>query len=164
MVNENDCIIIYKSPIGNLHLHCSDVALIKLSFNSFHPNQKGNNISSLLANNTILELNAYFEGKLKNFSVPLMPEGTDFRKSVWDQLIKITYGKTISYQDIANRLNNPKSVRAVGSSNGTNPIAIIIPCHRAIGNDGQLTGYAGGIDKKKYLLELEAPFKQLSVF
>lgn len=93
-----------------------------------------------------------------------MPEGTDFRKSVWDQLIKITYGKTISYQDIANRLNNPKSVRAVGSSNGTNPIAIIIPCHRAIGNDGQLTGYAGGIDKKKYLLELEAPFKQLSVF
>ncbi|MDO4881075.1 MAG: methylated-DNA--[protein]-cysteine S-methyltransferase [Capnocytophaga sp.] len=101
------------------------------------------------------ELNLYFQGKLKQFSVPLQPIGTDFQKKVWEELCKISYGKTISYQRQANNLDIPKSVRAVANANGQNKIAILIPCHRVIGTNGKLTGYAGGIWRKEKLLEIE---------
>lgn len=101
------------------------------------------------------ELAKYFEGKLKVFTVPLFSPGTDFQESVWKELLKIPYGSTRSYQEQANLLNKPKSVRAVANANGMNRISIIIPCHRVIGSDGNLTGYGGGLWRKKWLLDLE---------
>ncbi|MBT3983100.1 MAG: methylated-DNA--[protein]-cysteine S-methyltransferase [Bacteriovoracaceae bacterium] len=101
------------------------------------------------------ELKHYLEGKLKKFTVPLDTAGTDFQKSVWKILKSIPYGKTCSYLEQAKKMNNPKAVRAVANANGMNSIAIIIPCHRVIGSDGSLTGYGGGLPRKKWLLELE---------
>lgn len=102
------------------------------------------------------ELEEYFAGVRKSFSVPIKPAGTDFQKKVWAALRDIPYGETASYGEIAKRIGNPKACRAVGMANNRNPIAIIIPCHRVIGAGGALTGYAGGLDKKEFLLKLEA--------
>jgi len=103
------------------------------------------------------ELNEYFEGKRKEFTVPLDVAGTEFQKNVWNVLIGIPYGETRSYKDQAIALGNPKGVRAVAAANGNNAIGIIIPCHRVIGSDGRLVGYGGGLWRKKFLLELESP-------
>jgi len=104
----------------------------------------------------IRQLGEYFAGERKIFSLALSPEGTDFQRAVWSALRKIPYGETISYKQLAERIGKPKAVRAVGASNGANPIPIIIPCHRVIGNDGSLTGFGGGLPLKKRLLELES--------
>lgn len=101
------------------------------------------------------ELDEYFAGRLKKFSTPLAFEGTPFQHQVWQELCRIPYGETISYLELANRIKNPKAVRAVGMANGANPIAIIVPCHRVIGSNGSLTGFGGGIPTKRALLELE---------
>lgn len=101
------------------------------------------------------ELNEYFEGKRKTFSVALHTPGNDFSKAVWKMLQEIPYGKTCSYKEQSEMMNNPKAIRAIASTNGRNRLAIIIPCHRVIGSDGSLTGYAGGIEKKKWLLKFE---------
>ncbi|KAB2878317.1 methylated-DNA--[protein]-cysteine S-methyltransferase [bacterium] len=101
------------------------------------------------------ELQEYFSGKRKNFTVPLDLRGSEFEIKIWEQLQKIPYGHVCSYGDIAKKINNPKSVRAVGGANHNNPVAIIVPCHRVIGKNGSLVGYGGGIDKKKLLIELE---------
>ena len=101
------------------------------------------------------QLTAYFQGQLRNFSLPLQPKGTTFQRSVWEQLQRIPYGQTCSYGDIARACGNPKASRAVGMANNRNPISIIIPCHRVIGADGKLVGYGGGLDIKIRLLELE---------
>lgn len=101
------------------------------------------------------ELDEYFAGRLRKFSTPLAFEGTHFQNQVWKQLCRIPYGETISYLDLAKRIDNPKAVRAVGMANGANPIAIIVPCHRVIGSNGSLTGFGGGIPTKRALLELE---------
>jgi len=102
------------------------------------------------------ELDAYFARKLRQFRVPLDLRGTDFQRRVWESLQKIPYGETSTYGEIAASVGNPKACRAVGRANGSNPVAIIVPCHRVIGTNGTLVGYAGGLDKKKALLELEA--------
>lgn len=101
------------------------------------------------------QLENYFAGKLKKFTVPLVIPGTDFQKSVWNELIKIPYGKTSTYEHIAEQIKNPKAVRAVGTANGDNRLGIIIPCHRVIGKDGKLHGYGGGLWRKKKLLRIE---------
>ena len=101
------------------------------------------------------ELDEYFSGTRKTFGVPLMPSGTPFRETVWAELGRIPFGKTISYQELASRVGNPKASRAVGSANGKNPIWLIIPCHRVITSDGSLGGYAGGLWRKEWLLEHE---------
>ncbi|MDP4537071.1 methylated-DNA--[protein]-cysteine S-methyltransferase [Alkalimonas collagenimarina] len=101
------------------------------------------------------QLHSYFAGELSHFELPLAPQGTHFQQQVWQQLQRIPYGETCSYQAVANRINNPKAVRAVGMANSRNPIAIVIPCHRVIGANGHLTGYAGGLDKKTWLLNHE---------
>ena len=101
------------------------------------------------------QLDAYFAGELEAFDLPLAAHGTDFQKRVWDQLTRIPFGETISYSELARRLDDPKLVRAVGLANGRNPISIIIPCHRVIGADGSLVGYGGGLERKKWLLEHE---------
>ncbi|QSZ41828.1 methylated-DNA--[protein]-cysteine S-methyltransferase [Sulfurimonas aquatica] len=104
---------------------------------------------------TAKELNEYFEGKRKNFDVPLVMVGSEFQKSVWEALLKIPYSETSTYKDQAKSIGNEKAVRAVANANGANAISIIIPCHRIIGSDGSLTGYAGGLELKQRLLEIE---------
>jgi methylated-DNA-[protein]-cysteine S-methyltransferase len=101
------------------------------------------------------ELDAYFAGRLKQFTTALAFNGTQFQNAVWKQLTRIPYGETISYLELAKRIDNPKAVRAVGLANGANPIAIIVPCHRVIGSNGSLTGFGGGLPTKRALLELE---------
>ena len=103
----------------------------------------------------VRQLEAYFSGKLKSFDLRLAPEGTEFQKSVWRALCKIPYGETRTYKDIAESIGNPKAYRAVGHANNRNPISIIVPCHRVIGSNGKLTGYACGLDMKAFLLNLE---------
>ncbi len=112
----------------------------------------------------VTQLQEYFEGNRTHFDIKLDPEGTIFQKKVWAQLQTIPYGKTVSYQKIANDLGDPKVIRAAASANGKNPISIVIPCHRVIGSDGSLTGYAGGLHRKKWLLEHESPVTQGKLF
>jgi methylated-DNA-[protein]-cysteine S-methyltransferase len=102
------------------------------------------------------QLRAYFAGELTEFELPIATGGAPFQQSVWAELRNIPYGSTISYGELARRIGNPKAPRAVGAANGDNPISIIIPCHRVIGSNGKLTGYGGGIERKKFLLEFEA--------
>ncbi|MCF6407358.1 methylated-DNA--[protein]-cysteine S-methyltransferase [Chitinophaga filiformis] len=112
------------------------------------------------------ELEAYFAGSIQQFTFPIAQPGTAFQQTVWQQLTMIPYGQTISYLQLAKRINNPKSIRAVGTTNGKNRIAIVVPCHRVIGSDGSLTGYAGGIWRKKWLLEheMKQKFGSLELF
>jgi methylated-DNA-[protein]-cysteine S-methyltransferase len=102
------------------------------------------------------QLRAYFAGELTEFDLPIAIGGAPFQQRVWAELLKIPYGSTISYGELARRIGNPKASRAVGAANGDNPISIIIPCHRVIGSNGKLTGYGGGVERKKFLLEFEA--------
>lgn len=112
----------------------------------------------------VYQLNEYFEGSRTAFSLKLNPQGTDFQKKVWSQLQKIPFGRTASYMELSKLLGDPKAIRAVGSANSRNPLWIVVPCHRVIGSDGALTGYAGGLHRKKWLLEHESPHKQQSLF
>ncbi|APY08546.1 cysteine methyltransferase [Winogradskyella sp. J14-2] len=112
----------------------------------------------------VSQLKAYFNNQLTTFDLKLNLEGTDFQKKVWKQLKKIPYGKTISYLELAKQLGDPKTIRAAASANGKNPLWIIIPCHRVIGTDGSLTGYAGGLHRKQWLLNHESEYKQQTLF
>ncbi len=112
----------------------------------------------------VSQLNQYFEGKRLDFSLKINPKGTDFQKRVWQELCSIPFGKTVSYMDITKKLGDVKAIRAVASANGKNPLWIVVPCHRVIGTDGSLTGYAGGLWRKKWLLEHESPSGQQSLF
>lgn len=147
-----------ESPIGQITLQTNAEGLlgIWLEKQTTQPEELGREEAShpilVLA---MAELNEYFAGLRKTFSVPLAPAGTDFQQAVWAALRTIPHGETWSYQQLADAINNPKAVRAVGLANGKNPISIIVPCHRVIGKNGQLTGYAGGIERKAWLLEHE---------
>ena len=112
----------------------------------------------------MLQLNEYFTGNRKTFNLKLNPQGTEFQKKVWEALQNVPYGKTITYLEQSKVLGNVKAIRAVAGANGKNPISIVIPCHRIIGSDGSLTGYAGGLWRKKWLLEHENPTTQQSLF
>lgn len=112
--------------------------------------------SSDIIRETIMQLDEYFEGQRKKFSIPLVFTGTPFQCSVWTELMTIPYGTTLSYAELARHLDNPKAVRAVASANAANPISILVPCHRVIGSNRQLTGYAGGLSAKQYLLAFES--------
>lgn len=110
------------------------------------------------------QLQEYFEGTRTKFDLILKPEGTDFQKKVWNGLQTIPFGKTYSYLELAQQLGDVKAIRAVANANGRNPLWIVIPCHRVIGSDGSLTGYAGGLHRKKWLLKHESPYKQQTLF
>jgi len=110
------------------------------------------------------QLQEYFEGQRHHFDFKLNPQGTDFQQKVWQELLNIPFGKTMSYLDLSKKLGDVKAIRAVASANGRNPLWIVVPCHRVIGTDGSLTGYAGGLWRKKWLLEHESPSKQQSLF
>ena len=112
----------------------------------------------------VRQLGEYFKGERTQFSLKLNPQGTNFQNRVWDALLKIPYGKTTSYLQLSKKLGDVKAIRAVANANGKNPLWIIIPCHRVIGSDGGLTGYAGGLHRKQWLLEHESPYKQQSLF
>lgn len=144
----------FLSPLGLIEITASDEGLKSLSIvkNTQPPNP------SPLTTEARGQLLSYFDKKLTNFDLDYdWTDASIFYKKVWAELIKIPFGATRSYQDIANLIENPKSVRAVGMANGKNPLAIIVPCHRVIGTNGSLTGYAYGLEMKKYLLALEMP-------
>lgn len=112
----------------------------------------------------VYQLHEYFQGKRQQFDLTLNPEGTDFQQRVWEALQEIPFGKTVSYLQLSKNLGDPKAIRAVAAANGKNPLWIVVPCHRVIGSDGSLTGYAGGLHRKKWLLAHESPAKQQSLF
>ena len=112
----------------------------------------------------VSQLNDYFNGKRNDFTFKLNPAGTEFQQKVWKGLLEIPFGKTMSYLELSKKLGDVKAIRAVASANGKNPLWIVVPCHRVIGTDGSLTGYAGGLWRKKWLLEHENPSNQQSLF
>ncbi len=144
---------ITNSKIGFLQLTATKSALVSIKFIDDNFNIKEN--SNDIIDDTIFQLNKYFDGKLKQFTIPLNFTGTDFQIKVWNKLINIPYGQTKSYSEIAQLINNKKAVQAVGNANNKNPIPIIIPCHRVIGKNGKLVGYAGGLEIKQTLLAIE---------
>lgn len=122
------------------------------------------NIIPVVLQDAVLQLNDYFEGKRTDFTFKLNPAGTEFQQKVWNQLLEIPFGKTMSYLELSKKLGDVKAIRAVALANGKNPLWIVVPCHRVIGTDGSLTGYAGGLWRKKWLLEHENPTNQQSLF
>lgn len=142
----------FESPIGPLKISANESAISSIEFHKKAEEERPNPITELAAN----QLEEYFQGKRKDFSIPLSALGTDFQRSVWQELREIPFGETRSYRDIAEKIGNKKAVRAVGAANGKNPIPIIVPCHRVIGSNGTLTGFAGGLESKKWLLEHES--------
>ncbi len=154
--------IYLNTPVGTLEIKGDIDGLAFVNF--IDPKENESKIIPESLQNTVQQLSEYFEGNRTNFKLKLNPEGTFFQKKVWQQIKDIPFGKTASYQEIANQLGDPKAIRAAASANGKNPIAIIIPCHRVIGSDGSLIGYAGGLHRKKWLLEHENPVKQKSLF
>ena len=140
------------SPLGLVEIEASDQGITRVDFVDTITHEINVNTHTSAAKQ---QLSDYFAGDLETFDLSLTPKGTDFQQSVWQQLLKIPYGQSKSYQDIADALDNPKAVRAVGAANGRNPIGIIVPCHRVIGSNRTLTGYAGGLERKAWLLEHE---------
>ena len=144
---------VFESKIGNLKIKTEKGEIVSLSLSDEKVSE--NKIKEKLVQSAINQLDEYFEGKRTTFSLPLNPKGTPFQKRVWKELIKIPYGKTVSYQEIALRLGNKNLTRAVGGANNKNPIIILIPCHRVIGKNGNLTGFACGVYIKEKLLNIE---------
>ncbi len=145
-----------NSPVGVLTLISSGKEITAVTFNGSATEDTGGHLSVL--QECRQELEEYFAGVRKVFTVPLQPHGTDFRMNVWGKLLEIPYGETVSYSTLAIRTGDIKNVRAVGSANGKNPVAVIIPCHRVIGANGSLVGYGGGLWRKQWLLEHEARY------
>lgn len=149
----------YSSPIGVLEISANDTYLTHVLFREAQkkPSKQLDEtpeISSIIEE-TIKQFDAYFAGKLKDFDLPMLTEGTDFQRNVWEFLKTIPYGKTISYLEFSRRIGNEKAIRAVGTTNGKNPLTIILPCHRVIGSDGSLVGYGGDLWRKEWLLRHE---------
>ena len=146
-----------SSPLGEIELASNNSALVSCNFVEINGKSKPKHLTTptLLFNNVREQLAAFFNGKLKQFDVPIELEGTDFQKKVWKELCAIEFGKKISYLTLAKQLGDVKSIRAAASANGKNPLAIIIPCHRVIGSNGSLTGYSGDLWRKQWLLEHE---------
>ncbi|EEN99938.1 methylated-DNA--[protein]-cysteine S-methyltransferase [Vibrio cholerae] len=148
----------YSSPLGPMTLQANSQGLLGVWFatQTTQPEHLGDYVKECpILNKTIRQLDEYFSGQRTQFELPLAASGTAFQQSVWHALCKIPYGEIWSYQQLAEAIGNPKAVRAVGLANGKNPISIIVPCHRVVGKNGQLTGYAGGLERKAFLLELE---------
>lgn len=153
------------SPLGPLALIGSDGGLSAVTFLNEAAAATASAAVPTCLRPAHEQLAAYFGRELREFTLTYAPEsGTDFQRQVWQALAGIGYGRTASYLDVAKLLSNPKSVRAVGAANGQNPLAIVWPCHRVIGADGSLTGYAGGMHRKKWLLEFEQPTRQGGLF
>ncbi|RAJ17965.1 methylated-DNA--[protein]-cysteine S-methyltransferase [Olleya aquimaris] len=155
-----ECII--KSPLGYTKIVGDKDGITSVTV--LNSEEKITDIIPDVLEDCVLQLNEYFEGTRQQFSLKLNPQGTIFQKHVWEELQNIPYGKTTSYLSLSKKLGDVKAIRAVANANGKNPLWIIIPCHRVIGSDGSLTGYAGGLHRKQWLLEHESPYKQQSLF
>jgi methylated-DNA-[protein]-cysteine S-methyltransferase len=154
------------SPIGKLKLVASEKGLVGILWEEDRPgrvrlDELTEDVNHPMLVKTEEQLGEYFQGKRKNFSVPLDMRGTPFQKQVWEALLAIPFGETRSYGQLAKQLGNPNATRAVGAANGRNPVAIIAPCHRVIGSSGKLTGFAGGLEAKAHLLNLEGRDEKL---
>lgn len=149
------------SPLGAITIQAVDAGLLGIWFEQHTTLPAELGCESALhpvIGATCEQLGQYFSGLRQQFNLPLAAQGTEFQQKVWRALIEIPYGQTCSYQELANAIGNPKAVRAVGLANGKNPISIVVPCHRVIGKNGKLTGYAGGVERKEQLLALERDF------
>ncbi len=150
------------SDLGRIIASYWDEKLIRLEFSDSEEVQamisRGSNA---IHDELKKQLNAYFNGELRAFDIPIIPAGTGFQKTIWELLGSIPYGQTMSYHDLAIKYGDEKAIRAVAAANGANPIMILIPCHRVIGSDGSLTGYAGGLWRKEALLDIERGIKRL---
>ncbi|WP_027077321.1 methylated-DNA--[protein]-cysteine S-methyltransferase [Maribacter antarcticus] len=151
-----------NTPLGIAKLEGDSLGLSSISV--LNTKERITQIIPELLEDAVYQLNEYFEGKRTDFDLTLNPSGTDFQQKVWKGLLEIPFGKTVSYLQLSKSLGDVKAVRAVAAANGKNPLWIIVPCHRVIGSDGLLTGYAGGLLRKKWLLEHESPVKQQSLF
>lgn len=146
------------SPVGRLLLAGEEAGLKLIGFEGWKGASEPRldwELSEAPFREPIRQLTAYFERKLQSFNLSLAPEGTPFQRIVWRQLLEIPYGITVTYADVARAIGKPKAVRAVGSANGSNPLPIVVPCHRVVGSNGSLTGYGGGLRIKEFLLRLE---------
>lgn len=152
MTSGND-IFYFNSPIGAIGIS-ADEGRISRIFYVGGSRAESENVPAVIAL-AKKQLEEYFKGARKSFELPIYQKGTPFQRAVWNELIKIPYGETVTYGEIAARVGNPRASRAVGMANNKNPIMIVVPCHRVIGKNGRLTGYAGGLDVKAALLELE---------
>ena len=146
------------SPVGVLEIAEENDAIIYIKFLDEPSEIKED--SSYYLDKCITQLNEYFEGKREVFDLKLNPDGTDFQKDVWKEVLKIPFGKRKSYLEIADAVGDPGAVRAVGNANGQNPVPVIIPCHRVVGASGKLTGYAGGLQRKEWLLKHELKYSK----
>lgn len=146
---------VYHSPIGDLLLISDGKNLNGLSFTK---SMSAEGSQDMIIQTTLQQLDEYFSGRRMQFDLPLQQEGTAFQQKVWNELMQIAYGRTISYHELSRRLGNTKAIRAAGTANGRNQLAIVVPCHRVIGSDGSLVGYAGELWRKKWLLEHEAKY------
>ena len=144
-----------KTPVGLLLLEADDAGLVRIEFGALKAAAKPPHSKTVL-DVAVEQLTQFFDGQRKTFDVKLALRGTPFQLDVWRELLRIPYGETRSYAQIAKTIGRPAAVRAVGAANGANPIPIIIPCHRVIGSNGSLTGFGGGIDVKRWLLDFEA--------
>lgn len=146
----------YESPVGLLKIGGTEHYITELSFiDSSHQLTYGVPGVSDILHQCTEQLIEFFQGRRRSFNIPINQEGTDFQQRVWNELIQIPFGKTISYLDLAKKMGDPKATRAVAGSNGKNKIAVIVPCHRVIGTDKSLVGYSGGMQRKKWLLQHE---------
>lgn len=152
-----------NSPLGITKIVGDENGISVISVSDVGTNEISQTIPEVLQE-AVSQLNEYFEGKRTNFDIKLNPQGTEFQQKVWKALLEIPYGKTVSYMDQTKKLGDVKAIRAVASANGKNRLWIVVPCHRVIGTNGSLTGYAGEIWRKKWLLEHESPSAQQSLF
>jgi len=150
-----------QTPIGTAELIGDESGLASITVLD---DKKPIGIFPEVLKDAVKQFQEYFNGDRTVFDLKLNPSGTDFQKKVWDALLKIPFGKTISYLELSKQLGDAKAIRAVASANGKNPLWIVVPCHRVIGTNGSLTGYAGGLHRKKWLLEHESPAKQTTLF
>jgi len=155
-------ICIISSPLGYTKIVGDENGISQITI--LNSEEKETDIIPIELEDCVIQLQEYFEGSRTKFNLILNPQGTTFQKSVWKQLEQIPYGKTFSYLELSRQLGDIKAIRAVANANGKNPLWIIIPCHRVIGSDGSLTGYAGGLYRKQWLLEHESPYKQQTLF
>lgn len=152
---------VFASPLGNIKITLVDSSISTVEFTTAPETTDTPNPILILAKK---ELDEYFSQQREEFTFPLQMDGTEFQQKVWQELLKIPFGMTISYHQLAVNLGDAKSIRAAASANGKNPLAIVVPCHRVIGSNGDLVGYAGGLDKKKWLLQHEGVITQLDMF
>ena len=155
-------ICIIKSPLGYTKIVGDDDGISQVTV--LNSEEKETDIIPTELEDCVIQLREYFEGNRTTFDLKLNPQGTDFQNVIWKLLQEIPHGRTISYLQLSKRLGDVKAIRAVANANGKNPIWIIVPCHRVIGSDGSLTGYAGGLHRKKWLIEHESEYKQQSLF